>query len=113
MHTTSETLLKRLRQPTDQQAWQRFVLLYTPLLFYWARRMGLSQDEAADLVQEVLTLLVQKLPDFHYDRHKNFRNWLHTLTVNKWREGRRRAGVSLPQADENALQSVPDSRGAD
>jgi RNA polymerase sigma-70 factor (ECF subfamily) len=113
MHTTSVTLLERLRQPTDQQAWQRFVVLYTPLLFYWARRMGLAQDEAADLVQEVLTLLVQKLPDFHYDRQKNFRNWLHTITVNKWREGRRRAGGALLQADDNALQRVPDPRAAD
>jgi len=38
MNTTSVSLLERLRQPTAQQAWQRFVDLYTPLLYYWACR---------------------------------------------------------------------------
>ena len=37
MHTTPITLLERLRAAGDQQAWERFVALYTPLLYYWAR----------------------------------------------------------------------------
>ena len=98
MHTTPISLLERLRQPAGQpsanSAWARFVDLYTPLLYYWARRrIGLQAQEAADLVQDVFTLLVQKLPHFNYDRHKSFRGWLRTVMLNKWRENQRRARI--------------------
>jgi RNA polymerase sigma-70 factor, ECF subfamily len=90
MNTTSITLLERLRRPDQPDAWPRFVRLYTPLLYYWARRLGLSTADAADLVQDVLVVLVQKLPEFTYDPTKSFRGWLRTIAVNKWRERRRR-----------------------
>ena len=91
MYTTSVSLLERLRRPAEQEAgWKRFVQLYTPLLFHWSRKLGLSADDAADLVQEVLTLLVQKLPEFNYDERRSFRGWLRTITLNKWRDYRRR-----------------------
>jgi RNA polymerase sigma-70 factor (ECF subfamily) len=98
MHTTSASLLERLRLPTDQAAWERFVQLYTPLLYYWARHLGLQPNAAADLVQDVLTALVQKLPEFVYDRDKSFRNWLRTLTLNRWRNNRRRRAVPVLDA---------------
>jgi RNA polymerase sigma-70 factor (ECF subfamily) len=107
MHTTSATLLERLRQPAAQQAWARFVCLYTPLLFYWAVRVGLQQSDAADLVQDVLTVLVQKLPTFAYDREKSFRSWLRTILLNKWREERRRRSLPRAGAAEPALADLP------
>ena len=61
MHTTSISLLERLKLPAAQESWKRFVDLYTPLLFYWARRLGLQEADAADLVQDVCALLVKKL----------------------------------------------------
>jgi RNA polymerase sigma-70 factor (ECF subfamily) len=106
MDTTSVSLLERLRQPAQQDAWTRFVDLYTPLIYYWARRAGLAPEEAADLVQDVLTVLVQKLPTFQYDPHQSFRGWLRTVTLNKWRENRRRRGVALAEAGETALAGV-------
>ena len=75
MHTTPPSLLEQVRRPDDQQAWRRFVDLYTPLLFSSARRVGLTELDAADLVQDVFTLLVRKLPEFQYDRNKGFRAW--------------------------------------
>jgi RNA polymerase sigma-70 factor (ECF subfamily) len=87
---TSASLLERLRQPNQEQAWTRFVQLYTPLLFHWARRLGLRDADAADLVQDVLTLLVRKLPEFRYDSRKSFRAWLRTVTLNSWRNRSRR-----------------------
>ncbi len=51
---TPASLLERLRQPSQEQAWARLVELYTPLLFRWARRAGLQTQDAADLVQERL-----------------------------------------------------------
>lgn len=69
--------------------------LYTPLLYYWVRRLGLQEQDAADLVQDVLTTLVQKLPEFDYDRRKSFRAWLRTITLNRWRNQQRQRPVSL------------------
>ena len=110
MHTTPPSLLEQLRQPNDQQAWQRFVDLYTPLLFYSARRVGLQDSDAADLVQEVFALLVRKLPEFAYDQDKGFRNWLRTVLMNKWREiGRRNA---LPTAGAVPERAAPDEIAA-
>ncbi len=93
MDRTPASLLERLRWPGETQAWDRLVELYTPLLYSWARRMGLQESDAADLVQEVFTLLLQKLPEFDYDPQKSFRGWLRQVAANKWREKQRRAAV--------------------
>jgi RNA polymerase sigma-70 factor (ECF subfamily) len=107
MFTTSVALLERLRQPAAHDAWQRFVHLYTPLLYHWAGRLGLQQQDAADLVQDVLTILVQKLPEFRYDQQRSFRAWLRTVLLNRWRHGcRRRAPVTGAAGQPEA--AVPD-----
>jgi DNA-directed RNA polymerase specialized sigma24 family protein len=41
-------------------------------------------------VQEVLLVLVPKLPEFTYDPEQSFRGWLRTITLNKWRQRCRR-----------------------
>jgi RNA polymerase sigma-70 factor (ECF subfamily) len=96
---TSASLLARLRGPTNPAAWARFVDLYTPLLHYWARRTGLQEADAADLVQEVLVLLFRKLPQFTYDRRKSFRGWLHTVLIHKLGEIRRRRAPAVAGGD--------------
>jgi RNA polymerase sigma-70 factor (ECF subfamily) len=106
MSTTSASLLERLRRPDERAAWERFVELYTPLIYYWARRVGLQPSDAADLVQDVFTLLVRKLPEFAYDRHKSFRGWLRTVTLNKWRENRRRRTVPAREEGGPALSDL-------
>jgi RNA polymerase sigma-70 factor (ECF subfamily) len=110
MLTTSVTLLERVRQRDDQAAWERFVALYTPLLYRWAQRAGLPDQDAADLVQDVLVVLMKELPEFEYDvARKNFRGWLKTITVNKCRERlRRRAPVVGPGGDADSLGDLQD-----
>ena len=112
MHTTSVSLLERLRTASDQDDWRRFVNLYTPLLFFWARRAGLDQEDAEDLVQDVFVVLLRRLPEFRYDPGRSFRNWLRTITLNKWRDLQRRAahapvtsqlpvaGVAAPEPED-------------
>src|SRR5436305_1453568 len=92
--TTPGSLLERLRLPDAREAWDRLIALYAPLLYYWARRVGVQETDAADLTQEVFLVLVRKLPDFSYDRHKSFRGWLRTVTLNKWREQCRSKNLS-------------------
>jgi RNA polymerase sigma-70 factor (ECF subfamily) len=90
MDSTSVSLLERLRRPKPQLAWQRFVDLYAPLMFYWARSKNLSHADAADLVQDVLASLVVALPRFQYDPKQRFRGWLRTIVLNRARDFLRR-----------------------
>jgi RNA polymerase sigma-70 factor, ECF subfamily len=111
MDSTSASLLQRLRQSAAADAWVRFVKLYTPLLFFWARRLGLGHQDAADLVQDVFATLVQKLPGFEYDRDRGFRNWLRTVLVNKWRDICRRKAVVIAGGDEALAElAAPEDR---
>jgi RNA polymerase sigma-70 factor (ECF subfamily) len=107
VNPTPVSLLERLRQPPAQaqEAWARFVRLYTPLLFAWAHRLGLQGADAADLVQDVAVLLVRKLPDFSYQRHPNFRAWLWKVLLNRCRENRRRWQPAV-QGDEALLADL-------
>jgi RNA polymerase sigma factor (sigma-70 family) len=107
MHTTSASLLGRLRESGDVDAWSRFVHLYTPILYSWARKMGLRHDDSADLVQDVFAVLVQKLPGFQYNAHGRFRGWLWTITKQKWIDRRRRAVLPL---DSSAIVDDAEAR---
>jgi RNA polymerase sigma-70 factor (ECF subfamily) len=108
MHTTSATLLDRVRDPANQEAWERFVQLYTPLLYSWADRVGLPDQDAADLVQEVFVTLLQKLREFRYKRDGSFRGWLWTMLRNKWREVQRRRVPMPVDACQGPLADLPD-----
>jgi RNA polymerase sigma-70 factor (ECF subfamily) len=106
---TPASLLERLRRPGEEEAWGRFVALYTPLLFFWARRLGCQDADAADLVQDTLLVLSQKLPEFLYDRQRSFRGWLRTVLLNKWRQQQRRPALPLASDDAGlATLAAPD-----
>lgn len=113
MNTTSFSLLQRLHQPGDQEAWQRFVQLYTPLLYYWALRLNLPAADAADLVQEVLLVVVQKMPDFAYDPGRSFRGWLRTIALNKWRQRCRRYSGAPPIDEDESVSNLPAPAGSE
>ena len=104
MDDTPASLLDQLKKPHQHAAWNRFAELYTPLLYYWARSQGLAETDAADLVQEVFVVLVNKLPAFRYDQDGSFRAWLHAVTVNKHRELKRKK-TPIP-ADDTALLAL-------
>lgn len=110
MDSTSATLLYRLKDPSNQVAWSRFVTLYTPLLFHWAKKTGLQDQDAADLVQDVFALLLVKLPEFDYQaesgRAGQFRAWLRTVTLNKWHERRRKKQAEALDAGDERWNDV-------
>jgi RNA polymerase sigma-70 factor (ECF subfamily) len=113
---TPASLLERLRQPNQERAWEQLIDLYSPLIFCWGRRVGLRAEDAADLVQDVFVLLVQKLPQFTYDRHKTFRGWLKTVTLHKCYENHRKGKRKPPIQDggEKVLDGLagPDEAAA-
>lgn len=95
MDTTSASLLLSLRQSGGPAAWSRFVRTYSPMVYSWACRIGLQDADALDLVQDVFTTLVQKLPEFHYDGDRGFREWLWVVTKNKYLERARRRRLPI------------------
>jgi RNA polymerase sigma factor (sigma-70 family) len=107
---TRESLLSRLKDWQDAASWRQFFDLYWKLIFNTARRAGLSDSEAQDVVQETLLTVSKKIGKFRYDRNRgSFKNWL--LNTTKWRiydQFRKRppyasrplAGVALPSAQE-------------
>ena len=110
MHSTSESLLIRLQSEAAPEDWSRFVELYTPLIFYWARKTGLSQHDAADLVQDVLTIVFQKLGQLKYDPDKSFRGWLRTVTLNRHRELLRRRKVKTVDLGDESISDFAVSK---
>jgi RNA polymerase sigma-70 factor, ECF subfamily len=94
MAETSISLLDRLRLQPDEDSWKRLVNLYSPLIRGWLRRQGVQEQDADDLSQEVMTVVVRELPHFvHNQQPGAFRHWLRAVTVNRlralWRAGRR------------------------
>ncbi len=113
MAETSATLLQRLNDRSDSVAWRRLVDLYTPLISSWLRRQGVSADDAEDLTQEVLEIVVREVSRFqHNGRVGAFRTWLRTITINclrqSWRSRRARTRTTHPPDLDSALDQLED-----
>jgi len=80
---TRPSLLVRIKDHRDRQAWGQFVEIYAPLVYDMARRRGLQDSDAADLTQEVLRSVSAAVVRMDYDPRKGtFRGWLFTVTRN-------------------------------
>lgn len=81
---TRRSLLLRVRDPADDEAWTDFVLLYAPLLHAYAMRRGFQDADAADVTQQVLYFVARAVSGFDYDPGKgSFRGWLFTIARNQ------------------------------
>jgi RNA polymerase sigma-70 factor (ECF subfamily) len=105
MDQPPDSLLDRLRRDGSRQDWDRFVDLYGPLLELWAQRL-LPGDDAADLVQDVLLRVMQRLPSFAGEGDRSFLAWLRAVMLNRWRDLRRRAAAQPRTAGRAALDAV-------
>jgi RNA polymerase sigma-70 factor (ECF subfamily) len=103
MDETSFSLLDRIRRQSDRESWDRLVTIYTPLLRQWLARFRVQESDADDLVQEVFSILLRKLPAFeHNQRTGAFRNWLRTILVNCLRNSWRRSNQRPTAPDQVA-----------
>jgi len=81
---TRQSLLSRLKDWNDQESWRDFFDTYWKLIYSAAIRAGLNDAEAQDVVQETVTAISKKIPEFVYDPSKgSFKNWLMRQTT--WR----------------------------
>ena len=83
---TRASLLARIRDLSDTQAWGQFVESYAPVVLGYALRQGLQEADADDLAQEVFRAVARAAPELRYDPARGrFRAWLFTITRNKLR----------------------------
>jgi RNA polymerase sigma-70 factor (ECF subfamily) len=114
---TRPSLLLRLRDPRDAEAWRTFVHTYGPLVYGECRYRGLAHDDAEDVTQKVFGRVVTGIRTFDYQPEVGrFRDWLGTLVRNEinrhlGREARTPDGRAATGA-EAVLDGVPD-RGED
>lgn len=83
---TRQSLLERLKNLEDQTSWQTFFKQYWKLIYSVARRSGLSDAEAQDVVQETVICVSRNIQGLAYDpAYGSFKGWLKRLT--QWRVG--------------------------
>jgi RNA polymerase sigma-70 factor (ECF subfamily) len=102
---TRASLLKRLRDWQDQASWDAFFQIYWKLIYGVARKAGLNDAEAQDVVQETMTSVAKHMPTFRYDPALgSFKAWLLKLT--RWRIvgqfRKREPNVALPPVQAEA-----------
>jgi RNA polymerase sigma-70 factor (ECF subfamily) len=123
---TSRSLIDRVKAG-DEDAWDRLVRLYGPLVYRWCRRFDLPDQEMADIFQDVFQAVAAHIAGFKKEKPGDtFRGWLRIIAVNKVRDhfrkwGREPGGVggtdaqmrfaSLPAAE--LPQEEPGDEGED
>jgi RNA polymerase sigma-70 factor (ECF subfamily) len=81
---TSASLLVRIRDGRDQDAWRLFVQLYAPVVYGFARQRGLGDADAALVMQDVLRSVAGAGNRLNHDPTRgSFRGWLYTIARNK------------------------------
>jgi len=81
---TRLSLLQRLKNWDDSTSWKDFFDTYWKLIYGVARKAGLSDAEAQDVVQETIIAVARKMPEFNYDPAiGRFKGWL--MQVTRWR----------------------------
>ena len=113
MPTTRASLLVRLRDHQDAEAWRQFVEVYAPLVYRWCRRMGLQDADAADLTQEVLRQVSTAVGRLEYDPKRGlFRSWLFTLAHRKLCDFFRRDARQIQGSGDSGTQAILDEQPA-
>lgn len=96
---TRRTLLARIRELDDRDAWEEFASIYCPLIYGFCHKRGMQRADAADVAQDVMRDVARSIERFEYDPERSsFRNWLFTLVrnrANKWvrKQARQPVGV--------------------
>jgi RNA polymerase sigma factor (sigma-70 family) len=96
---TRQSLLSKLRNWDDHQSWDQFFSTYWKLIYNVARRSGLRDAEAQEVVQETVIAVARRIPKFRYDPAKgSFKGWL--LQTTQWRisdQFRKRGAMAAPE----------------
>jgi RNA polymerase sigma-70 factor (ECF subfamily) len=109
---TRASLLVRLRDSADADAWRTFVDLYAPLVYALGRKNGLQDADAADLTQDVFGSVAAAVRSLQYDpRRGSFRGWFYTVARNRLLDFQRRHRLARGSGD-SAVQAVLEAQPA-
>ncbi len=113
---TSYSLIRRLTNAADAEAWSEFIEIYQPLIFRLCRTKGLQYADATDLTQEVLAKVAEAVEGFEPQKQrKSFRAWLFCITRNlvtdHFRKRERQGLVQNEPALE--LEPTPDAQSSE
>ncbi len=116
---TRPSLLFRLRDPQDHEAWIEFVTLYEPSIYRLLRQHGLQDADAREVMQEVFMAVNRSIERWNPSRELGtFRGWLHRVTRNlmiNWLIQRNRGEVATgggnfeAMIEELPMASAPES----
>ncbi len=114
---TRPSLLLRVRDANDADAWGEFEALYRPVILRLARIKGMQDSDADDLSQLVLMAVSRAVEKWEPDASRGrFRTWLHTVAnnaiLNALTRGVRDRAAANETIDE-LLQQRPDRNGPD
>ena len=79
---TRASLLVRLRNSRDEEAWSEFTAVYEPVIYRMTQRRGMQDADAREIVQEVLMSVATAIDRFDLDAVGTFRGWLSQITRN-------------------------------
>ena len=108
---TRESLLLRIRDSQDREAWFEFVSIYQPLIFRVGRRHGLQDADAQNLTQEVLQKVEQQASSWELGQARGaFRRWLATVAKNTAIDAIRRVALDVARGGTSlgeVLNNIP------
>jgi RNA polymerase sigma-70 factor (ECF subfamily) len=104
---TRPSLLIRIGDAKDKEAWRQFVEVYAPLVYRYARGRGLQDADAADVTQEVLRAVAAAASHLGYDsRRGKFRSWLHGVARHKLSDFRARQKRQCQGSGDTTAQQL-------
>ncbi|MEM1183372.1 MAG: sigma-70 family RNA polymerase sigma factor [Planctomycetota bacterium] len=112
--STHPSLIARLADPKDQEAWGRFDDLYGPLITSFCRSSGLQFNDAEDVRQIVASSLASAMKSFRYDPVKGrFRTYLgRSVRHAIWKLAKRpiaqQRGLGQHGVSSNSAEAKPD-----
>ncbi len=108
---TSTLLLQGLHDEANHEVWAQFDRRYRPILMAFARRLGLSEADAADVAQETMARFLEEYRAGKYDRQRGrLRSWIISLARTRVAQVYRRRDRNREVAGISAAADLDDDQ---